>query len=148
MKQNSNAIPAFKGTVSELAGRMVMNGEVLTLQDVQFLTRIGDGSFAKRVGFAPGTGTRGGKRATIWEINPSARISFGQAEPATGRGRAKSTKSENANVDVQPGNKAFDRAVAAAVEKVLASQKAPAKRRGRSAKASTGTASKSGNAAE
>lgn len=127
MKQNVNAIPAFKGTVSELAGRMVMNGEVLTLQDVQFLTRIGDGSFAKRVGFAPGTGTRGGKRATIWEINPSARISFGQAESATGRGRTKSAKSENANVDVTPGSKAFNTAVAAAVQQVLAQKSGPAK---------------------
>lgn len=129
MKQNANA-QTFKGTVAELAGKMALNGEILNLQDVQFLTRIGRDSFAKRVGTAPGSGTRGGKRATIWEINPSARLAFQTADMTP-------TKTESkANAAPKPNSKAFQNAVQEAVQKIMAGQSteaaaAPKRRRPR-----------------
>lgn len=102
MRQNANA-EVFKGTVSELAGTMTgPNGEVLNVQDVQFLTRIGNGTFAKKVGTAPGTGTRGGKRAIIWEINPTARLVLGVASnetPNREKSRAKPEQSSSKSVE-------------------------------------------------
>lgn len=94
MRQNANA-EVFKGTVSELAGKIMgPNGEPLNVQDVQFLTRIGNGTFAKKVGTAPGTGTRGGKRAIIWEITPTARLTLGKAENEPVSKSARNAKSE------------------------------------------------------
>lgn len=73
----------FVGTVAELADKISVNGGLpLSAQELQFLMRVGNGSFAKRKGFAEGTGTRGGKRAVIWEINPNARISLIPANDA------------------------------------------------------------------
>lgn len=112
---NAN-VEVFKGTVSELAGKMTgPSGEVLNVQDVQFLTRIGNGTFAKKVGTAPGTGTRGGKRAIIWEITPTARLSLSKA--AAIEVPAKSEKSR-ANVSAQPA--AIPSASASQIAKLVA----------------------------
>lgn len=114
------AAPIFRGTVAELAGKISLNGEVLNLQDVQFLTRIGRDSFAKPVGTAPGTGTRGGKRATVWEINPNCRLAFEAApvndEKQETKGKGASTASQKAPA-VDP--KVLEAAVSEAVQKVL-----------------------------
>ena len=84
MKTSTASAPVFRGTVAELAGKMELNGQTLSLQDVQFLTRIGRDSFAKAVDTAPSSGERGGKRATIWEISPSAKLQLRTSkEPAT-----------------------------------------------------------------
>lgn len=106
MRQNTNATEGFKGTVAELAGKMTgPSGEVLNIQDVQFLTRIGNGSFAKKIGTAPGNGTRGGKRAIIWEITPTARIVLNAAAneaPAPAREKSRANvKPANVNAEVQ-----------------------------------------------
>ncbi len=82
-QSNAQQTQKFRGTVAELADKIEHNGGVLSMQDVQFLTRIGNGTFAKKVGTKAGSGSRGGKRAIIWEINPSARIVLGMADTST-----------------------------------------------------------------
>ena len=137
-KAQSNDKQTFRGTVQELAGKMALNGQVLNLQDVQFLTRIGSGSFAKKIGTAPGTGTRGGKRATIWEITPSAKLAFDahEAAPEVQGKQASNAKGKQASAGaVDPS--LLESAVKKAVAEVLnqSGQSAPAPRRKRRTKA-------------
>lgn len=108
MRQNT--VTPFKGTVAELAGKITFNGEVLNQQEVQFLTRIGRNAFAKPVGTARGAGTKGGKRATIWEINPNAKLTLAPVEEGAGAANDEVPASTAASLpnDVQ-----------AAVQKVL-----------------------------
>lgn len=135
MKQNAAVAQKekFTGTVADLAGHISVNGsEPLTLQDLQFLTRIGAGTFAKKVGNAPGTGTRGGKRAAIWEINPSARLTLtaaaNDAPVAASKSTQKKGKSNEAAAAgaIDPSN--LEAMVSAAVAQVLG-QQAPKRRR-------------------
>jgi hypothetical protein len=140
MRQNANA-EVFKGTVSELAGKIMgPNGEPLNVQDVQFLTRIGNGTFAKRVGTAPGTGTRGGKRAIIWEITPTARLTLGKAEDETASKSARNAKSE---ASANTKGKSVEELVAEALAKHGITPP-KAKRQRRSAKAAVEAAVKVG----
>ena len=122
---NTNTTPAFEGTVAQLAGKIEVNGEVLNLQEVQFLTRIGRAAgFAEQIGTAEGTGTRGGKRAVVWRIKPGFRMSLAAAQEVQA-GRSKNVSAtkgaSDANAIPQAGTKAFEDAVNAAVAKLAQS---------------------------
>lgn len=138
----------FVGTVADLADKISVNGSLpLSLQELQFLTRVGDGTFAKRVGFEEKASGHGGKRATIWEFNPSARITLIPAndaamnESTAAPRRVRRTKAEmqvvndKAETKVAPSNvmdlsKHIQAAVEGAVNEVL-KKAAQAPRRGR-----------------
>lgn len=130
MKQNEQiASPGkavFEGTVAELAGRIEIGGEVLSQQEVQFLTRIGRvAGFATEVGFAEGTGTRGGKRAKIWSIKPGFRVSLtpaAQKAPAK-RGANKAASAPAVDMSgIDTNSHEFHQAVAAAVAQLKKGQ--------------------------
>lgn len=78
-----------RGTPAELAERLTVNGHSVTQQDVHFLTRLGDGVFAKQVGTKRTNTGRGGKPATIWEIRQNASFKLKEEEVGTSQNLAR-----------------------------------------------------------
>ena len=70
----------IRGTIAELTGKFAVNGVIVTAGELSMLTRLGKGVYANKVGSVKTTTGRG-KPSTIWEINPSAGLSF-SAVPA------------------------------------------------------------------
>lgn len=66
------ATQALRGTPSELSGRLIVNGRRLNQPEISMLSRLLDGNGIEKVGTAKRSGARGGKPATILEINPDA----------------------------------------------------------------------------
>ena len=67
----------FRGTVAELAGRISINGRVLSAPELSMIVKLGEGSFARKVGVGPKP-TRG-VPANIWEIDASGAFAFKDA---------------------------------------------------------------------
>lgn len=65
----------IRGSVAQLAGRIVVNGVALGQPELSMLTRIGRGSFCKPVEIIKKAGVRG-KPTTVWEIDASAVLTF------------------------------------------------------------------------
>ena len=93
---------ALRGTPAELAGRVTLNGHTLGQPEISFLTRLGDGTFAKKVGTAKKGGGRGGKPATIWEFKPKASMNFDIVEQAVAETGKIATSIKSAASDEQP----------------------------------------------
>lgn len=73
----------IRGTLKELlAQKLQVNNVTLGAAELSVLTRVGDGTFATRAGSVKAT-TGKGKPAIIWELNPSANLSFGFAPPTS-----------------------------------------------------------------
>ena len=65
----------IRGSVAQLAGRIVVNGVALGQPELSMLTRIGRGSFCKPVEVIKKAGVRG-KPTTVWEIDATAALNF------------------------------------------------------------------------
>ena len=65
----------IRGSVAQLAGRIVVNGVALGQPELSMLTRIGRGSFCKPVEIIKKAGVRG-KPTTVWEIDATAALNF------------------------------------------------------------------------
>lgn len=65
----------IRGSVAQLAGRIVVNGVALGQPELSMLTRIGRGHFCKPVEVIRHEGKRG-KPTTVWEFNTDAVLNF------------------------------------------------------------------------
>jgi hypothetical protein len=87
----------IRGSVAQLAGRIVVNGVALGQPELSMLTRIGRGSFCKAVETIKKEGVRG-KPTTVWEINTAAVLNFtfanANAAAAVAEGEATETEAD------------------------------------------------------
>lgn len=68
---------SIKGTLKELLkAKLQVNGVTLGSTELSVLTRVGEGTFATRAGSVKAS-TGKGKPAIVWELNPTASLSFG-----------------------------------------------------------------------
>lgn len=68
----------IRGTIKELAGKVTLNGNPLTVAQLSVVTKVGNGSYANVVGEAPKGENQRGKAAKIWEIKTNANMVFAE----------------------------------------------------------------------
>jgi hypothetical protein len=66
----------IRGTIKQLDGKIVLNGNALSAPQLSTLFKLGDGTFCKKVGTAPKPDGQKGRAAAIWEVDPSVSVSL------------------------------------------------------------------------